>query len=204
MENVNLYIVNVDLARKHRSFLLKNINEEQKQTASSFKQEVDQDRSIISSYLKNVLSEETLSKSSNGKPFFENGPYFNISHSGHYIVMAVSTSEVGIDIEENKNRDMSSLTRIFNEAEAKVIKEHRDFYYLWCAKESLIKCMGSTISTVKEIPSLPLNGLKTFKGKDYQCHAFIFDNHIISITREGKEEYEVKTIKVEHLPLKIK
>ena len=204
MENVNLYVVNVDLARKHRSFLLKNINEEQKQIASSFKQEVDQDRSIISSYLKNALSEETLSKNNNGKPFFENGPYFNISHSGHYIVMAVSTSEVGIDIEENKNRDMSSLTRIFNEAEAKVIKEHQDFYYLWCAKESLIKCMGSTISTVKEIPSLPLNGLKTFKGKDYQCHAFIFDNHIISITREGKEEYEVKTIKVEHLPLKIK
>jgi len=204
MENVNLYIVNVDLARKHRSFLLKNINEEQKQIASSFKQEADQDRSIISSYLKNALSEETLSKNNNGKPFFENGPYFNISHSGRYIVMAVSTSEVGIDVEENKNRDMSSLTRIFNEAEAKVIKEHQDFYYLWCAKESLIKCMGSTISTVKEIPSLPLNGLKTFKGKDYQCHAFIFDNHIISITREGKEEYEVKTIKVEHLPLKIK
>ena len=204
MENVNLYIANIDLARKHRSFLLKNINEEQKQTASSFKQEVDQDRSIISSYLKNVLSEETLSKNNNGKPFFADGPYFNISHSGHYIVMAVSTSEIGVDIEENRNRDMSSLTRIFNEAEAKVIKEHQDFYYLWCAKESLIKCMGSTISTVKEIPSLPLNGLKTFKGKDYQSRAFIFDNHIISITREGKEEYEVKTIKVEHLPLKIK
>lgn len=203
MENVNLYIVNIDLVRNHRSFLLKNISEEQKKTASSFNQEIDQDRSIISSYLKNILSEEALSKNKNGKPFFENGPYFNISHSGHYIVMAVSTSEVGVDIEENRNRDMSALTRIFNEAEAKVIKEHQDFYYLWCAKESLIKCMGSTIGTVKEIPSLPLNGLKTFKGKDYQCHAFIFDNHIVSITREGKEEYEVKPIKVEHLPIKI-
>ena len=203
MENVSLYIVDIDLVRNHRSFLLKNISEEQKKTASSFNQEIDQDRSIISSYLKNILSEEALHKNNNGKPFFENGPYFNISHSGHYIVMAVSTSEIGVDIEENRNRDMSALTRIFNEAEAKVIKEHQDFYYLWCAKESLIKCMGSTIGTIKEIPSLPLNGLKTFKGKDYQCHAFIFDNHIVSITREGKEEYEVKTIKVEHLPIKI-
>ena len=203
MENVSLYIVDIDLVRNHRSFLLKNISEEQKKAASSLNQEIDQDRSIISSYLKNILSEEALSKNKNGKPFFENGPYFNISHSGHYIVMAVSTSEVGVDIEENRNRDMSALTRIFNEAEAKVIKEHQDFYYLWCAKESLIKCMGSTIGTVKEMPSLPLNGLKTFKGKDYQCHAFIFDNHIVSITREGKEEYEVKPIKVEHLPIKI-
>lgn len=203
MENVNLYIVDIEIGRKNRSFLLKNISDEQKEKALSFGQEVDQIRSLISSYLKNLLSEETLSKTKHGKPFFENGPYFNISHSGRYVLMAVSTSEVGVDIEENRNRDMSSLTRIFNEAEAKVIKEHQDFYYLWCAKESLIKCMGSTIGTIKEVPGLPLNGLKTYKGIDYQCQAFIFDNHIVSITREGKEEYQVKTIKVDHIPFKM-
>ena len=204
MENVSLYIVDIEIGRKNRSFLLKNINDEQKEKALSYGQEIDQIRSLISSYLKNQLSQEAISKTKQGKPFFENGPYFNISHSGRYVLMAVSTSEIGVDIEEIKNRDMSSLARIFNEAEAKVIKEHQDFYYLWCAKESLIKCMGSTIGAIREVPSLPLNGLKTYKGIDYQCQAFIYDNHIVSITREGKEEYQVKTIKVEHLPLKIK
>ena len=118
--------------------------------------------------------------------------------------MAVSTSEVGVDIEEIKNRDMSSLVRIFNEAEAKMIKEHSDFYYLWCAKESLIKCMGLSVSKVREIPSLPLNGLKTFKGKDYQCKSFIFDKHIVSITREGLEEFTIDMQKVDKLPYLMK
>ena len=203
METVKLYVVDVELGVKHRRFLEENISDEQKEKAFSFTHEIDQIRALISSYLKNQLSQDDLLKKKFGKPYFNNGPFFNISHSGRYVVMAVSNKEIGVDIEENNNRDMSSLLRIFNEAEAKMIKEHHDFYYMWCAKESLIKCMGITIGGVKEIPSLPLNGLKTYKGVDYQCQAFIYDNHIVSITREGKEEYKIKTIKVDHLPFKI-
>ena len=168
-----------------------------------FKNEKDQVRSLISSYLINLLSEEEILTNEMGKPFFKNGPFFNVSHSGKYVVMAVSSKEIGVDIEENKARDLSSITKIFNEAEAKVAKEHQDFYYLWCAKESLIKCMGVTISSIKEVPSLPLNGLRTFKGTDYQCKAFIYDNHIVSISRVSSEDYQVKTIKLEHLPFKL-
>ncbi len=203
MENVKLYFVDIDLGIKHKKLLLENITDEQKEKYLSFKNELDQIRSLISSYLKNQLSKETISKNKHGKPFFENGPFFNISHSGRYVVMAVANAEIGVDIEENRVRDLSSITRIFNEAEAKVAKEHQDFYYLWCAKESLIKCMGVTIGSIKEVPSLPLNGLKTFKGKDYQCQAFIYDKHIVSVTREGAEQYELKTIKVDRLPFKI-
>ena len=203
METVKLYVVDVELGVKHRRFLEENISDEQKEKAFSFTHEIDQIRALISAYLKRQLSQDNLLKKKFGKPYFNNGPFFNISHSGRYVVMAVSNKEIGVDIEENNNRDMSSLLRIFNEAEAKMIKEHHDFYYMWCAKESLIKCMGITIGGVKEIPSLPLNGLKTYKGVDYQCQAFIYDNHIVSITREGKEEYKIKTIKVDHLPFKI-
>lgn len=203
METVNLYVVNIELGIKHKQFLLESVNEEQKEKALSFAYEIDQVRSLLSSYLKNQLSKDKLLKKKMGKPYFDHGPFFNISHSGQYVVMVVSPTEIGVDIEENRNRDMSSLLRIFNEAEAKMVKEHQDFYYMWCAKESLIKCIGGSIGGVKEVPSLPLNGLKTYKGIDYQCQAFIYDNHIVSITKEGKEEYKVKTIKIDHLPCKI-
>ena len=116
MEIVNLYIADIDLGIKHQKFLLENINEEQKKTAQGFAHEIDQIRSLISSYLKNQLSKGNLLKKKFGKPYFEKGPFFNISHSGRYVVMAVASSEIGVDIEENKARDLSSITRIFNEA----------------------------------------------------------------------------------------
>ena len=204
MQTVKLYVADTDLGKKHFRFLLENVSVGQKEKALRYANEIDQIRSLLSSFLKNQLSREELLKNENGKPYFANGPYFNISHSGKYVLMAVSTAEIGVDIEEIKNKDMSSLVRIFNEAEAKMIKEHSDFYYLWCAKESLIKCMGLTVGKVREMPSLPLNGLKTYKGKDYQCKSFIYDKHIVSITREGNEEYEIDIKKVNKLPYLMK
>ena len=203
MEIVKLFILNIDLANSYHRFLLKNISDEQKEKAYHFKNEKDQTRSLISSYLVNQLSKEELKKNEMGKPFYQNGPFFNISHSGKYVIMAVANNEVGVDIEENIEKNMDMLLKIFNEAEAKMIKEHADFYYLWCAKESLIKCMGSSISKVKEVPSLPLNGLKTFKGIDYQCQTFIYDKHIISLTKMGKEPFEIKTEVIKKLPFEI-
>ena len=194
MEHVELRVISLSYGKSHYHSLLKSLSEEQKQKALRFKHEKDQIRSILSSCLINKLSKEEVKRNENGKPYFENGPYFNISHSGDYVMMAVSSKEIGLDIEENVPKDMTMLIKLFNEAEAKMIKEHADFYYLWCAKESLIKCMGSSINKIKEIPSLPLNGLKTFKGKDYECKTFIYDEHIVSITRESNEPFEVNVV----------
>ena len=203
MKIVKLLIVDINLVNVYHHFLMKNLNEEQKEKASRFKNEKDQMRCLLSSYLTSQLSQEELQRNETGKPFFPNGPFFNISHSGKYVIMAIANQEVGVDIEEDIEKNMDILLKIFNEAESKMIKEHADFYYLWCAKESLIKCMGSSISKIKEIPSLPLNGLKTFKGKDYQCRTFIYDKHIISITKEGKEPFEIKTEIIKKIPFYI-
>ena len=199
METVKLIIVDVELGFRHKNQIFETLDERQKDKANRFRNEIDQARSLVSSYLVNQLSNEPILFNEMGKPYYQNGPYFNISHSGKYIVMAVSSKEIGVDVEENVEKNMSALIRIFNEVEAKMIKEHADFYYLWCAKESLIKCMGSSVSHVKEVPSLPLNGLKTFKGVDYQCKTFVYEKHIISITRESKEEFEVKMERINQL-----
>ena len=199
MEIVKLYVIDIELAYRHKKTLLESVSEVQKTKALKFKNEPDQIRSLASSYLMNKLSKEPLQFNDMGKPFYQNGPCFNVSHSGQYIVMAVSNKEVGVDIEENNDKDMSALIRIFNEAEAKMIKEHADFYYLWCAKESLIKCIGSSVSKIKEVPALPFNGVKSFKGQDYYCKTFIEDKHIISITRMGNEPFDIKIEKVNQL-----
>ena len=199
METVKLFVLDIELAFRHKKVLLESVNESQKEKALKFKSENDQIRSLASSYLMNKLSKEPLQFNDTGKPFYQNGPHFNVSHSGQYIVMAVSNKDIGVDIEENKEKDMSMLIRIFNEAEAKMIKEHADFYYLWCAKESLIKCIGSSVSKIKEVPALPFNGVKSFKGQEYYCQTFIEDKHIISITRLSNEPFNVKIEKVNQL-----
>ena len=203
MEIVKLLIADIDLANTYHRHLLKSINEEQKEKALRFKNDKDQRRSLISSFLVNQLSKEKLQKNPMGKPYYPNGPYFNISHSGRYVVMAIANQEIGVDIEENVEKQIDVLLKLFNEAEVKMIKEHADFYYLWCAKESLIKCMGSSIGKIKEVPSLPLNGLKIYKEVDYQCQTFIYDKHIISITKMGKEPFEIKTEIVKKIPFVI-
>ena len=203
MEIVKLLIADIDLANTYHHHLLKSINEEQKEKALRFKNDKDQRRSLISSFLVNQLSKEELQKNPMGKPYYPNGPYFNISHSGRYVVMAIANQEIGVDIEENVEKQIDVLLKLFNEAEIKMIKEHADFYYLWCAKESLIKCIGSSIGKIKEVPSLPLNGLKTYKEVDYQCQTFIYDKHIISITKMGKEPFEIKTEIVKKIPFVI-
>ena len=203
METVKLIIVDVELGFRHKNQIFETLDERQKDKVNRFRNEIDQARSLVSSYLVNQLSNEPILFNEMGKPYYQNGPYFNISHSGKYIVMAVSSKEIGVDVEENVEKNVSMLMRLFNEVETRMVKEHADFYYLWCAKESLIKCMGGSVSKVREVPGLPLNGIKTYKGKDYQCKTFIYDKHIISITRESNEEFEVKTEIVNQWPIKV-
>ena len=203
METVKLIIFDVELAFRYKKVLFESLKDFQKEKVERYKNDIDKARSLASSYLVNQLSSEPLLFNEMGKPYYENGPHFNVSHSGKYIVMAVSNNPIGIDIEENVEKNVAPLIRLFNEVETKMIREHADFYYLWCAKESLIKCMGASVSKVREIPGLPLNGIKTYKGKDYQCKTSIFDKHIISITREGNEPFEVKLEIVNRIPFKV-
>lgn len=75
--------------------------------------------------------------------------YFNLSHSGDYVVLAVSDSPVGIDI-EHKTKGYDSLAkRCFCEEEYKDIlsagdtdeQKHRFLEY-WTMKEAYIKLVG--------------------------------------------------------------
>ena len=203
MQTVKLIIFDVELAFRHKKILFESLKDFQKEKVLRYKRDIDQARSLASSYLVNQLSNEPLLFNEMGKPYYENGPHFNVSHSGKYIVMVVSNTDIGVDIEENVEKNVAPLIRLFNEVETKMIREHADFYYLWCSKESLIKCLGASVSKVRDIPGLPLNGVKTYKGKDYRCKTSIYDKHIISITRNGSEEFEVKLEKVNQIPFKV-
>lgn len=75
---------------------------------------------------------------------------FNISHSGNYVVMAVTMNgKVGIDIEHRPiNSDVSSLKEmaqiVFSESEQLLINDNvNNFLLLWTKKEALLKAVGT-------------------------------------------------------------
>lgn len=97
-----------------------------------------------------------------GKPHITNMPWhYNISHSGDYVVLAISNEPVGIDIQHKVPYNKNLIRRFFTveEAEAyeslishevqsvEAAKQAMDlFYTLWCRKEAYGKLKGTGLT----------------------------------------------------------
>lgn len=89
-----------------------------------------------------------------GKPYFKNYPYyFNLSHSGDYVVCALSEREVGIDLQEHRGAAFERVAqRYFSSAEVFALMHAQDgaafFFRLWARKEAYGKLIGKGIMEV--------------------------------------------------------
>lgn len=100
------------------------------------------------------LTEKALSRTPGGKPFLPDLPAvrFNFSHSGKYIALAISDSEVGLDLQETTMRHTDSLKiarRFFTEDEYRSLlscdtseEKNSLFCLLWTIKEAYLKYLG--------------------------------------------------------------
>lgn len=102
------------------------------------------------------------------KPYVRNKNYFNISHSGDYIVYVESPSEIGIDIEKIDIRNSSIIDYACTDEEKEFINKYSSninnnseekndllkqiciennvkekFTYIWTIKESMFKSSGT-------------------------------------------------------------
>jgi 4'-phosphopantetheinyl transferase gsp len=108
-------------------------------------------RAILHYALKSTFGkcfEKNISLSNMGKPYLIDGPHFNISHSGSFVLCAVSDFNVGIDIEKQTEYRDEFLSH-FHEMEIKNIIDNLsnsrriNFYELWVLKESYLKYLGT-------------------------------------------------------------
>ncbi len=84
----------------------------------------------------------------NSKPCFDvDGVYFNLSHSHGVVMVGISHTEIGVDIEKVRPIDRSKFP--FIEAE-----DDDKFFEMWTERESYAKFTGEGIAVIrKEIPS---------------------------------------------------
>jgi len=152
-------------------------------------------KKVQSAYCKQVVSdiarkqlgvlprEIIFNKGENGKPFLKNFPsfHFNISHTKNAVLIAVSDSPIGTDIEIIRPYDEKLLKvakRFFlpKEFEYIAIEEGRQsnrFFEIWTRKEAYAKYLGTGLFTNVDVMSFDVlnpgfNGqIKTFFVEDY-------------------------------------
>lgn len=161
---VEVYAIRIDEAVDDESYrrLLSFVSDEKYSRISRFHFIQDAKRTLYGDVLiryiacqkKQVTNKELVfTQNKYGKPFLRNlnSFHYNISHSGNWVVCAVSNKQVGIDIEEMKPIDIDIAKRFFSDSEYKdLILNHKDqisyFYDLWTLKESYIKYRGKGLS----------------------------------------------------------
>lgn len=107
-------------------------------------------RSIIKKYYNINFPDIKFTYNAYGKPYYLSVKdfYFNKSHSGQYVVCAISNNEIGIDIEHIKLINFNKISQYFsNEEYVSLENKHINkklsyFYDLWTLKESFMKMTG--------------------------------------------------------------
>lgn len=154
---MDIYFFNVTVLRNKEVFQnqLEKVDKTRKEKIKRLKIVDDKLRSLGAGLLMNFIKQkyqvqEKLKIDRFGKPYFDNSSiHFNISHSGSYVIAAVSKEEVGVDIQKikpdkhriaEKNFLASECTYI-NETDENRMKWQR-FCEVWTVKEAYLKKIG--------------------------------------------------------------
>ncbi|HEY4330847.1 MAG TPA: 4'-phosphopantetheinyl transferase superfamily protein [Phycisphaerae bacterium] len=106
-----------------------------------------------------------------GKPQLENrGIHFNLSHSGDWALVAISSQPVGIDLEEIRTLDFEATARsifapeaLLALARAPAHQKAETFFQLWVQNEARHKAFGLGIAS-QHCPEIPVYDLNLLDG----------------------------------------
>lgn len=200
MDQLNIYILNTTLVKRHLSFVSSFVDEKRREKAEKYAHEKDRLLSFGAGYLlKKYLPKGEIKEMENGKPYLEDGPFFNISHSGEYVVLAIHpTKEVGIDIEKIDSNRVDAIRFVLNEEEKKT-NDTTTLFQIWSNKESLAKCISTGLKDMKNINGFPLEGNRTINEENYYSKSMIYDNYSLSVSLKGKEPFDININRVEEI-----
>ncbi len=148
-----------------------------------------------------VTKDDALKYNEHGKPYLEHGPFFSISHSRRYSVLAVSENEVGIDIEMHENINQRLIERCFTEEEQTFAKLSREnFLKIWTAKEAVLKFSGTGFSySPKNFSVLPFSEEHEIMGEKLKLFCSEINGTVFTVAFCGDEEFEITEFQPEDL-----
>ena len=200
MVEVVIRILHTSLVKQKLSFVMSFVDPKRKEKAERFVKEQDQLLSLGAGYLlKKYLPEGEIKVNESGKPYLPNGPFFNVSHSGEYVVLVMHPSrDVGVDIEQINENKRDGIVFVLNPEEKK-IADTGTLFRIWSNKESLIKCLSTGLKCIKTVSGIPLEGIRNIEGQDYFTKSLIYNGYSLSVTLKGKEPFDLKIEQAEIL-----
>lgn len=219
---LDIYAINQKTKLNSEKFnsLMSYVSKERNRKILQFLKWEDAQRSLIAELMVRSIAWYKLGvdndriyfeKNEYGKPYLRNyhNFHFNISHSGEWVVCAVSIFPVGIDIERIKSIDLQIAERYFSKEEYSYLMEIEDekkeerFFELWTLKESYIKAIGMGLSlpfnsfTILAYENdtyyLKSSSISNFKFKQY----FIDKNYKLNVCYS--DQIEKDRLKVQSL-----
>lgn len=135
--------------RIYRS-LYEKASSRRKQRADRYLRQEDKLRCVTAEALMKAMlgaDDDQTVQSSFGKPYLKDreGVYYNLSHSGRYVVLAWGGREVGVDVQRHdpaiRMEDIGA--RFFAPDERLYVQQNSErFYEIWTKKESFLKYTG--------------------------------------------------------------
>ena len=128
---------------------------------------------------------------SNGKPSFAKyGRHISISHTQGYVVIAVSDSPIGVDIELSGRNAFAVAKSFLQPQELDILAASSspcdEALVLWSAKEAAFKLASDRVAVLKEI-GITMNANNytvTYPdGATAKCDVFISDDFVLSVAR---------------------
>lgn len=143
--------------------------------------------------------------SETGKPYVEGMPYFNVSHSGKYVVAAVASTEIGIDIQEKKPiSDAAAKMFLGTDADFNLASSDKYYHsYVWTRKEAFLKCTGSGWNAKGEREVSVTGNIAEYGGSCYFLSDYFFDdNYFLTICeKDTHTDFEIKELDKHELEL---
>lgn len=130
-------------------------------------------RYAVSKLSETAYDKITIRRDKFNKPYFPDLPlHFNISHSEDYVICALSSNAIGVDIEKVTDIDIKIAENFFSDTEYRFLsgldtfdRKHK-FFEFWTAKESYVKFTGKGMYMPFDSFSVNLcNGLPEIYGR---------------------------------------
>ncbi len=129
------------------------------------------------------------------RPFVKDRPGdFNLSHSGDYVLLGLSSGRIGVDIEKHRSIRPELFKRQFTSREHAIIRNaqnpQKQFFDFWSVKESAIKADGRGVEVLSQTEIISENTVRV-KNEDWYYQLFsLSENYSMAVC--GKEQMDIK------------